>query len=453
MITRIIQIIIFYYCINQPVIAGTAVGGIIKSDTVFDISGSPYELADDLSINAGVTLAINPGVVINGNNRSIYVDGLLKAEGGIDADNIVFNNLTITAGSIGPLNATPTLRFTYSKFYRTNFFWGEYCRYHSYPINSVRCEAISGTLNIDNSYFDSSGIVAVSGFTNTFSGAINVNKNIFISSGLNLSPNPNATLAVTNNVFYGYSSQAIRFYRGCYVGLATKNANIKYNSFLSVRPTVIVDKGSIRSCSGVIDMTENFWNTVNYATIEGMVKDYSDDPFYPSADIKWDPYLFMPHQDTPKTDFPLFPTDKNDGECGFAENYEEPRAPIYNILKKFLCDSGIPTVPTMLQDWRFSWSCLGIRDGNSMSCVSKAMPPTKRLQVTKMGQGHIISNPPGIDCGKKCGYDFSKKKITLSAVTNGQDKKFKRWGGACRGKKPSCIVKLRNNKNVKAFFQ
>lgn len=67
-------------------LAETMVGGHITTDTVWDKAGSPYTLTEDLIIDEGVTLTIEPGVTVYGNNSmysryGITVDGALIAKG------------------------------------------------------------------------------------------------------------------------------------------------------------------------------------------------------------------------------------------------------------------------------------------------------------------------------------------------------------------------------------
>ena len=71
---------------STPGFADTYVGGRITEDTVWDKAGSPYILTEDLRIDRGVTLTIQPGVVVYGNDEmykryGIYVEGALIAKG------------------------------------------------------------------------------------------------------------------------------------------------------------------------------------------------------------------------------------------------------------------------------------------------------------------------------------------------------------------------------------
>ncbi len=78
----------------QPVFA-TNVSGTISTDSTWNIAGSPYIITNNLTINHGVTLTIDSGVVVKFDDyQNLYVNGKLKA------DTVVFtsNNASPTPG-------------------------------------------------------------------------------------------------------------------------------------------------------------------------------------------------------------------------------------------------------------------------------------------------------------------------------------------------------------------
>jgi hypothetical protein len=63
-----------------PVLA-TDVGGQILTDTTWNLAGSPYNLTSTVQIEEGVTLTIDPGVIVNGQGYEIQVGGVLNSIG------------------------------------------------------------------------------------------------------------------------------------------------------------------------------------------------------------------------------------------------------------------------------------------------------------------------------------------------------------------------------------
>ncbi|HEY9174431.1 MAG TPA: carboxypeptidase-like regulatory domain-containing protein, partial [Verrucomicrobiae bacterium] len=76
----------------------TNVGGAIITDTTWTLAGSPYVLTSDTIITAGVTLTVEPGVIVKGNsNVELKVMGHLVAVG-TAGQPITFTSATNTSG-------------------------------------------------------------------------------------------------------------------------------------------------------------------------------------------------------------------------------------------------------------------------------------------------------------------------------------------------------------------
>jgi uncharacterized protein Usg len=61
--------------------SGTSVGGVISQDTTWTLENSPYIFIDDVTVAGGVTLTIEPGVIVDLDFWSLRVDGTLYAVG------------------------------------------------------------------------------------------------------------------------------------------------------------------------------------------------------------------------------------------------------------------------------------------------------------------------------------------------------------------------------------
>lgn len=60
---------------------GTNQSGIINSDTVWTLEGSPYNLIGSLTVQEGAVLSIQAGVTVNLNDQQFWVNGSLILEG------------------------------------------------------------------------------------------------------------------------------------------------------------------------------------------------------------------------------------------------------------------------------------------------------------------------------------------------------------------------------------
>ena len=75
------------------------------------------------------------------------------------------------------------------------------------------------------------------------------------------------------------------------------------------------------------------------------------------------------------------------------------------------------------------------------------------VAVTKVGQGTVTSNPPGIDCGAACSRPFpAGSTVTIEAEPRNNKWTFVRWDGDCKGSKPMCTIPLDGAKSASATF-
>ena len=96
-VSKILLLCLFGLILQIPTtVHATDVGGTITSNSTWTLSGSPYIVIDDLLVDAGVTLTIEPGVTVKFNNYSMCIDGTLVARG---TDRY---NITFTSNSIHP---------------------------------------------------------------------------------------------------------------------------------------------------------------------------------------------------------------------------------------------------------------------------------------------------------------------------------------------------------------
>ena len=250
------------------------VGGIIDTDTTWDLSGSPYFIIGDIFVREGATLSINPGVKVYGQNFKIRVAGTLDAKGTSES-NVLFTDVNM----IPELSLHGIISINFSEIQNGGIFnlGGNYGR---------------GALILENSKIlnDVNSIWIWSPTSDCY-----VEKNLFFNScGINVQEDnlPNK-IYIRNNVFY---NQGIG-----YDGIYAVRSNVRDND------TVIVDHNSFLDTDRVAlrlgydgNMTaiNNFWNTTDTAIIDSMIYDRNDDSNCANI-IQYEPILTKPDPDTP----------------------------------------------------------------------------------------------------------------------------------------------------------
>ena len=79
---RYFFIVLFLAAMIVSSYADTEVSGEISEDTIWDISGSPYIVTDDIFVNTGIQLKIDPGVhILFCEDKKLTVKGKIIAEG------------------------------------------------------------------------------------------------------------------------------------------------------------------------------------------------------------------------------------------------------------------------------------------------------------------------------------------------------------------------------------
>lgn len=196
---------------------GTSVEGVISSNTVWTQANSPYTFTGDVTINKGVVLTIDPGVIVGiKSDKTLTVDGTLHAYGGKGEDNIEFEVSALNGGQelYGTINFTDSSTDSIIQNARI----GNYLIYvtGSSPLisqNDFRgaITISGGSPTISNNTLDSGGTFAL-GNTITVSGGSPLIKNNTFSRYM---PTP-AAMSVTgpsnavieDNFIYGDYMQA-----------------------------------------------------------------------------------------------------------------------------------------------------------------------------------------------------------------------------------------------------
>jgi hypothetical protein len=99
--------------------------------------------------------------------------------------------------------------------------------------------------------------------------------------------------------------------------------------------------------------------------------------------------------------------------------------------------------------------CAGCGGGGGGS--APGTPPgngqtTAMLSISTVGNGSVVSEPAGIDCGATCQANYpagSSVNLTAKPAANYS---FSGWGGACSGSASVCTVLMTEARNVTAAF-
>ena len=107
---------------------GTYVGGLISTETTWDILGNPYIVIDNVTIESGIELTIEGGVEIRFNGSfSLFVNGSLQAIGSSASRiNFTSNNPTPNPGDWNGIliNASGNVTMTFADARRNNCLGG-----------------------------------------------------------------------------------------------------------------------------------------------------------------------------------------------------------------------------------------------------------------------------------------------------------------------------------------
>jgi len=250
----------------------TDVGGIINTDTTWDLAGSPYNLTSTVQVAEGVTLTVEPGVIINRGEQVTLIEfwGSLWAVG-TDSNKIFFNGITLDW-----MDPNTSMRIEFVEMFGGGQIYGS-------------------DLTLKNSILRGSDVYL------RYGGDCYVEQNIFYNASLGIQ-NHSGLNIVRNNVFYRDigSSNAIFITAYC------SDPTIEYNSFLNTDLIAIYLSSGDVECAVIA--TNNYWNTTDTGVIDSMIYDRNDNLTIDGY-VVYTPFLNAPHPDTPpNASFEAYPT-------------------------------------------------------------------------------------------------------------------------------------------------
>lgn len=192
----------------------TNVSGTVTSNTTWTLANSPYVMTGDVTVDTGVTLTIEPGVVVQGNSafRQLTVNGSLSAVG--------------TGGS--RIKFTSTSGTAAGQWYRLNFTSGsgnsslefvdvEYGGGGGFSDTNAMVEVNGGTVTIEDSTVMHSSVsgLRVNGGSSGSAATVTVRRSKFAENGSTPSPRGdglnllNANVTIEDSAFWSNTGDGI----------------------------------------------------------------------------------------------------------------------------------------------------------------------------------------------------------------------------------------------------
>jgi hypothetical protein len=247
---------------------GTPISGRITNDSTWTLAGSPYTLQTTVEIASGVTLTVQPGVLVQGEPfTSIFVrpGGHLVAIG-TPSQPITFTGVVelTPSGEQGwqgiyvnwdPTGATGTAQLD-------NAIIGNAGTALEGPVDGL---LVTNTQIHDNS-------LGMSVYNRLASPPSTISENVFLNNrkGLFVENSFHLPITVEHNDFW-HNQESIGLH-----GLETR---VNRNDFIPV-PGAEAPDVTLASCGGgscSLDLTENWWGTTDMTVIEHRVLDGNDD--------------------------------------------------------------------------------------------------------------------------------------------------------------------------------
>jgi len=315
--------------------------GPISTDTTWTLAESPYRLSGNVIVNSGVTLTIDPGVVVDLYMYSISVSGTLNAQG-TSNNNIVFQtsyppsypvinfmsgnnwnesansgciikNAVVSAITINLNNCSAKISnnyFTSTNVYNTISVTASspIIVYNAIVGNGIGVNTNSGNATISNNFIKCTGNYGIAAASNAYISDNNItgcSTGIYVMGNSVVTRNlitqntygvrsSSATAKIENNIIannnYGISGGGIirnntvgNNLIGIDVSLAS---NINQNNILS--NTQYNTRMSLSNTT-TIDATYNWWGTTDAQTINQTIRDYKTTPSV--GQVNFTPFL------------------------------------------------------------------------------------------------------------------------------------------------------------------
>ena len=290
---------------SQPATAGsgTIVQGTLADDTTWTTTGSPYLVYGPLTIPEGVTLTIEPGVVVDVPYSFLTnYEGIFNVRGSLDVNGTAQAPVELDGG--GQDWTTPLVSVPWEGAATADIDI-EHANIHDYPA-VVPVQSSGGRFELTDSTVTRSGGINL---YSTRPGSSVARNFIEDTTGIRVSgPSP---VTISDNRFRDtgtswYSSQPF---------IASQNAGgvpsqVHGNTFEPLAVTAWGPQSKIAisvAPDGAVDATGNYWHTHDVGAVKARLLDAEDNPTW-SSTVPVQPLLAAPTAQTPAAS-PQRPTD------------------------------------------------------------------------------------------------------------------------------------------------
>jgi len=244
---------------SQYSLADTEVGGAISENTTWTVENSPYTIMETITVESGITLNIEPGVIITqpSNNVMFLLHGKFFAHGTIDNKISIDGNINSVIFMVGP-DSTVSL---------------EYCeiKNHYQLYSGFNYGGGAGNFKLRHSSVNSAGNIKLEP-----RGDVHIEYNTFLNYGRIIGQNRfrSCTIYVRYNLFQNPKDSSYQ-----YSAISEDGINywvVKYNSFNNPTENMVRLSGK-----GFVDAIENYWGTTDTSVIDSLIFDNNDfDDYY-----------------------------------------------------------------------------------------------------------------------------------------------------------------------------
>ena len=248
---------------------------IITNDTTWRV-GEKITLTETVQVAPGVTLTIEPGARIDGNNNALQIAGALSALG-TQSQRIQFSDVVFSTNAVTSPQNIAEIDVSFADLKGGSFLGPSNVGYDNFSLTD---SLITDNFSYVYAWYPDNSAV--------------IERNVFFrAGGISAGTSNDAQVTIQNNVF---AEMRTNYAVENWASYGTSQTFVEYNSFLMEGKTALSLPSGYSNAAMVAP--NNWFGTTDREVINSMVLDRSDDLGRASV-ITIDPPLAAPHADTP----------------------------------------------------------------------------------------------------------------------------------------------------------